>query len=174
MQGLRAARNAGIAVPKAIIDKAMDYFRQTTNADGGISYGWHTRGKSNGPVLTIAAIASSASAGEYDSDLVKRWLRYCQPNVSFVGSPHSEYTRLYLSQIAYNLGEDRYAKLFPNSRPEERWTWSKYRKDTFDHLKETQGADGSWSTGNIGPVFSTAVNLISMQLDKASLPAFQR
>src|SRR5262249_47459447 len=99
-------------------------------------------------------------------------VKYCQGHIPFGGEAHlghDDYIRFYLSQIAYNLGEDRYADLFPDSRLEERWMWSKFRKPTFDHLKRTQTANGSWSG-----IFSTAANLIVLQLDKASLPFFQR
>lgn len=176
MQGLRAARNAGIAVPKEIIDKGMDYLRNTTNSDGGVRYSWS--GQNSCPALTVAALASSASAGQYESDLVKKWIKYCQKKVPFGGGEHlgnEGYIQFYLAQVAYNLGEDGYAKLFPESRMEERWTWSKFRKLTFEYLKSSQEASGSWNgRGYVGPVFSTAINLTILQLDKGTLPFFQR
>ena len=57
-------------------------------------------------------------------------------------------------------------------------TWSKYRKDTFDFLRSAQSSDGSWSGsgswGGIGPVYATAMGLTIMQLDKATLPLYQK
>ena len=53
-------------------------------------------------------------------------------------------------------------------------TWSKYRKETFDFLKRTQGADGSWTGGHVGPVFITAVHLTILQLDNAVVPLYMR
>ena len=38
VQGLRGCRNAGIPVPKEIIDKAIKYIRKCTLADGGVQY----------------------------------------------------------------------------------------------------------------------------------------
>ena len=38
VQGLRGCRNAGIPVPKEIIDKAIKYIRQCTLPDGGVQY----------------------------------------------------------------------------------------------------------------------------------------
>ena len=37
VQALRAAKNAGIAVPKIIIDKAMKYLEMSTTDGGGVS-----------------------------------------------------------------------------------------------------------------------------------------
>ena len=53
-------------------------------------------------------------------------------------------------------------------------TWKKYRKATFDTLIRSQGADGSWTGGHVGPVFITAVHLTIMQLDGGIVPIYQR
>jgi hypothetical protein len=72
------------------------------------------------------------------------------------------------------LGDDGWAKLFPDSKADERIIWSKYRKSTFDNLVRAQQADGSWPGQHAGPVFSTAVYLSIMQLDSGVLPIYQR
>ena len=46
IQALRAARNAGIKVPKSTIKRACDYIAKCANADGGISYSLRSRGSS--------------------------------------------------------------------------------------------------------------------------------
>jgi hypothetical protein len=76
--------------------------------------------------------------------------------------------------VIYSLGEDRYAKLFPNSKPSEQLRWSKYREVIFDYLREKQSSDGTWNISYIGQVFSTATVLTIMQLDNATLPIHQR
>ena len=80
--------------------------------------------------------------------------------------------------VRHALGDTGYAKLFPDARPEDRLTWSKYRKATFDHLMRHQNADGSWSSsgqwGSVGPIYSTAIALTILQLDNAMLPIYQR
>jgi hypothetical protein len=76
------------------------------------------------------------------------------------------------------LSDTGWAKLFPDAAPSERMTWSKYRDNTFDFLAKRQSSDGSWSGsgswGYIGPVYATAMALTIMQLDKATLPLYQR
>ncbi len=81
VQALRAARNAGIIVPNEAIKDAIKYLRDSTTAQGGIIYSlaFGGGGRSEGrPALTAAAIACGFSAGEYQGDLVKKWLEYCQ------------------------------------------------------------------------------------------------
>jgi hypothetical protein len=182
LQALRAARNAGIAVPKSIIDKARDYLKNCTTQRGGIIYSLAHGGAFNGaerPPLTAAAISCMFSAGEYNSELGKRWIKFCQTAIPIDKSGrdsfgHWEYTHYYYSQAIYTLGEDGYAKLFPDSKPAERLTWTKYRDVIFDYLSSRQNADGSWSQGYIGPVFTTACHLTILQLDNGTLPIYQR
>ena len=78
----------------------------------------------------------------------------------------------------YALGDDGYARLFPDSKTADRLTWSDYRKGAFEGLVKSQNADGSWSGngrwGSVGPVYSTAVALTILQLDNGVLPIYQR
>jgi squalene cyclase len=64
VQGLRGCRNAGIPVPKEIIDKAIAYIKRCTLPDGGVQYS--SKGGGARPAITAAAIACLFNAGEYD------------------------------------------------------------------------------------------------------------
>ena len=181
VQALRAARNAGIVVPKSIIDKAHQYLKDCTTSNGGVIY---SLAQGNGaamggerPALTAAAIASLFSAGEYNSPLAMKWLKYCQRAIPIAAAGrtgHDEYTQYYYAQALYMLGDKGFEKVFPDSHEGERLTWSRYRKATYDYLIRTQSGDGSWQSGYIGPVFATAVNLAILQLDNGTLPIYQR
>jgi hypothetical protein len=183
LQALRAAKNAGIVVPKSIMDKAMKYLENSTTPDGGVVYSLGM-GRAQGggrPALTAAAIACGFSAGQYDSALVKKWFQFCKTNIPIASATrfgHDEYTNYYYAQAMYMLGDNGYAKMFPQSRESERLTWSKYRKAMFDSLTKQQSSDGSWSGsgswGHIGPVYASSMALTIMQLDKGTLPIFQR
>jgi len=178
VQALRAAKNAGIVVPPEAIKMAVKYLEQSTNPQGGIIYSLGGGGGGDGrPALTAAAISCGFNAGEYDSPLVKKWFKFCKVHVPSLGGGrfgHDEYTHYYYAQGIYILGEEGYGKLFPDSDPKDRLTWSGYRKTTFEYLKKTQSADGSWTGGHVGPVFITAVHLTILQLDNAVLPLYQR
>jgi hypothetical protein len=177
VQSLRAARNAGIVVPKEAIDKCHKYLHDATDAQGGVQYQLGGGG-STGP-LTAQAIACLFSAGQYSDPLLKKWLTYTQRVIPIDRSGvdrfgHYEYTHYYYAQVAYMLGEDGYAKIFPNSREGERLTWSKYKTNICDAIVNRQSPDGSWTSGYIGTVYSTSCFLTILQLEKATLPLYQR
>jgi len=185
VQALRAARNAGIIVPTEAIKDAVKYLEACTMENGQIMYSLTTRSRSISPALTAAAISCGHSAGEYDSKYVRTWFRYCRDTIyvpSGAGDRrlgHDEYTHYYFAQAVYVLGEDRWAKLFPEDRPSERLTWSGWKSKLFPALKAAQGPDGSWGATNwtaqgVGPVYVTSLYLTILQLDRGTLPIYQR
>jgi hypothetical protein len=186
VQALRAARNAGIIVPNEAIKAAVKYLQDSTNDQGGVQYSLAFGGGGRGdgrPALTAAAICCGFSAGEYQGDLVKKWLKFCQLHLTTPGDGrrmgHDEYTHYYYAQVVYVLGNDRYKKLFPDAKSDEVITWNNYRKSFFDEAKRTQSSDGSWSADSwtarmVGPIYVTACYLTIMQMDKAALPIYQR
>src|SRR5207248_3080205 len=134
---------------------------------GGVIYSLaQGRGGGERPELTAAAIACLFSAGEYHSPLVKKWFTFCRAHIPPAQAGrfgHDEYTHYYWAQALYALGDDGYAKLFPDANAGERLGWSQYRKTLGGHLVRTQNGDGSWSGsggfGYLGPIFPTAVYL---------------
>ena len=82
VQALRAARNAGIPVPKDVIKKAQDYLKNSTTERGGVIYslgrgGFRAPAGGERPALTAAAITCGFGAGDYKSELVKKWYKFC-------------------------------------------------------------------------------------------------
>jgi Prenyltransferase and squalene oxidase repeat len=180
VQALRAARNAGIPVPPNAIKMAQDYLKKSTTPDGGVIYSLRQGGAFNGggrPALTAAAISCGFSSGDYKSELVKKWFKFCQGQLRTLGDGrmgHDEYTHYYYSQAVYIIGDKGWKEMFPSDTADQAVTWSKYRKVTFDNLVRTQGADGSWNGTHAGNIFATAAYLTMMQLDGAVLPIYQR
>ncbi|MCE9604178.1 MAG: terpene cyclase/mutase family protein [Planctomycetia bacterium] len=160
VQGLRGCRNAGVPVPDKIIDKAVEYIRKCTLPDGGVQYS--SQGGGGRPAITAAAIACLFNAGEYDSGYVPKLLDYCKKNLSNIqneGFGHWHYAHYYYSQVCYREGDEM---------------WKAYREKIFARLISEAGADGSWSQGYIGTVYTTAVNLTILQLELNALPIYQR
>ena len=127
-------------------------------------------------IAPAAAVACSFGAGQYKSDLAKKWIKFCKDNIP-IGKgrlQHDEYQSYYYAQAIYVLGDDRYGELFPKEDKKTWVTWSGYKEVMFDHLKSQQNQDGSWTSGYIGPVFSTCVNLTILQLDKGIVPIYHR
>ena len=162
VQGLRGCRNAGIAVPAEVIDKAKKYIYKCMNSDGGISYSSRNRGSSR-PAITAAALATLNNAGDYDSEYVPKMLAYAKKTLHDTSSGarsygHWHYTYLYYSQVVYRQGEIE---------------WAPFRDKLYNKVIGEQLQNGSW-TGNVGPIYVTACNLAILQLDKGYLPIYQR
>lgn len=187
VQALRAARNGGIPVPKAVIKKAYDYLKNCTTPRGGVVYSLGRGGVrapvgGERPALTAAAISCLFNAGEYKDELCKKWFKYCQTAIPINGFGgvrlgHDEYTHYYYAQAVYILGDDGWEKLFGQTPKDQQVTWSAYKQSMFDHLQRTQNGDGSWPSGggfSVGAVYSTAIYTTIMQLDRATLPIYQR
>jgi len=163
VQGLRGCRNAGIPVPKEIIDKAIKYIHDCTLDDGAVQYS--SKGGGGRPAITAAAIACLYNAGEYDDKYVPRMAKYCQEHLGDINQNdfgHWHYGHYYYAQVQYREGGK---------------TWSDYRdKVTAKILGEAKvgGRYTSWDQGYIGPVYTTAINLTILQLQKGALPIYQR
>ena len=86
VQGLRGCRNAGIPVPKEIVDKAVNYIKKCTGPDGGVRYNLAGTGGGGRPAITAAAIACLFNAGDYDSQYVPKLLKYCKSNLDNISN----------------------------------------------------------------------------------------
>lgn len=165
VQGMRAARNAGVAVPKRVIDNAMTYIDKSTNPDGGIRYQVSDNGQSR-PAISAAAIVCYYNAGLYDDARAKKALQYVDSQLSPTNTQtaryfgHYFYAHLYLAQVKFLLGGEPWQEYFPAMR---------------QMLLEKQSRDdGSWDGDHVGPAYGTAIALIILQLPYKALPIMQR
>ncbi len=178
LQALRAARNAGITVPKNTIDNAIKYLKDCTTPRGGLVYNYTGPNPQGGerPAITAAACASACSTGMYKDEVFGKWVKYCNQSVykQFSGGGHDDYANLYFGQVMYLLGDDRYIDLIDSKATKDgAMLWSVYKKSAFTHYIGSQGSDGGWS-GGICPAYSTATALIIMQQEKGLVPFYQR
>jgi hypothetical protein len=160
----------------------VNYLEACTTPKGGVIYSYAGGGGAalNGqerPPLTAAAICCGFSAGQYKSELPKKWIKYCKDHIP-IGKgrqSHDEYQTYYFAQAVYALGEDKYGEMFPNE-PKESWlTWSKFKDGAFQQILDNQDkTSGAWNGGYVGPVFATSVNLTILQLEKGILPIYQK
>ncbi|MBS0209327.1 MAG: terpene cyclase/mutase family protein [Planctomycetes bacterium] len=162
VQGLRGCRNAGVPVPKEIVDKAIGYIRRCTLPDGGVQYS--LQGGGGRPAISAAAIACLFNAGDYDSQYVPKLLAYCRKhldnnNVGNDNFGYWHYAHYYYAQVCYREGGA---------------TWTTYRNKIYNKILNEADADGSWPQGYLGPVYTTAVNLTILQLENGALPIYQR
>jgi hypothetical protein len=163
VQALRGCRNAGIPVPKEIIDSAVEYIRKCTLPDGGVQYS--SKGGGGRPAITAAAIACLFNAGDYDSEYVPKLQTYCERNlgdISNQGFGHWHYAHYYYAQVLYREGGNH---------------WDDYRDKLYSKLLGEATETGKfvvWNQGYIGPIYTTAVNLTMLQLENGALPIYQR
>src|SRR6478736_6080036 len=110
VQGLRGCRNAGIPVPKEIIDKAVEYIHKCTDMDEG-SVRYSFKGGGARPAITAAAIACLFNAGDYDDKIVPKMMGYADRNLrnlSEQGFGHWHYAHYYYSQVMYREGGEKW------------------------------------------------------------------
>ncbi|RMF78934.1 MAG: hypothetical protein D6744_09630 [Planctomycetota bacterium] len=165
VQALRACRNAGLAVPKRVIDRAMQYLHDSTNDDGGIRYQVSDSGPSR-PAITAAAVACYFNAGLYDDPRALKALEYVVNELSPRRAAHNRYfghyyyAHLYMAQVMYLAGPQR---------------WRPYYDAMQEILVEKQNEqDGSWMGDHVGPTYGTAVALLILQIPYKNLPIMQR
>lgn len=161
LQALRACRNAGIAVPKEVIDRALKYLEMSFRSDGGIAYRARQAGPSR-PPITAAAVCCWYNCGDYDNPMAKRCLRFCHETLGEGQGTlgHFFYAHLYYAQAIYLADEPA--------------QWDKYFPKVRDQLLQWQRDDGSWLGDNVGLPYGTALATIILQLPYNRLPIMQR
>lgn len=161
VQALRGCRNAGITVPKAIIDNAMEYLAASQNSDGGIRYALRQIRGASRPPLTGAAVLCWYNAGEFENPRAKKALEYCKQNIPITGrhTGHDYYAHLYWAQALW-VASDPY--------------WKEYWPARRDHMLTEQKPDGSWIGDHVGDIYDTAVALIILQLPFQQVPLMQK
>ncbi len=158
VMALRAARNAGVAVPKSTIDRAIKYVQDSQNADGGFRYMLDSSGSMF--ARSAAGVAALYYAGVYDTPAVEKGLAYLENFMpgETEEQTHYFYGHYYAVQAMYQAGGVHW----------ERW-WPAIR----DELLAKQSPEGYWR-GQAGTEYGTAMALIILQVPKQTLPILQR
>ncbi len=163
VMALRAARNAGIEVPRQTIERAVNYVKRSfVDGVGAFTYqlGLEYRGVASRwtPALTAAGVTTLYGAGEYDAYQIRDGLRFIwkdRPS-RFEAKNRFDYYyfQYYAVQAAFQRGGDYWRR------------WYDYiRRD----LLALQEADGRW-TDLVGPNYATAMAAIILQFPNQYLP----
>ncbi len=163
VQALRAAHNAGLAVPRGTIAQAVQYIERCSTPEGGICYSLRNQGGAR-LAISAAAVATLYNAGQYDAPVANRCLEYVwhhfEDTKNWRHGGHDFYCQLYASQAFYLAG-DKY--------------WDVYFPAVREQLISMQDkSDGSWNGDGIGKAYGTAIALIILQLPYKYLPVYQR
>lgn len=162
VMALRAARNAGLAVPTETLDRAIAYVKKCQNSDGGFMYMLNPRGPSLFP-RTAAGIVALQSAGIYEGQELEKGVAYLMRHLPRQHAiPYQNnyfYGHYYAIQAMWQVGGAHWTRWYPAIR---------------DELLDQQRANGSWSDLSVCDEYGTAMALIILQLPNNYLPIFQR
>lgn len=163
VMALRAARNAGIAVPRETIDRSTAYVKACQNQDGGFRYMLSTgRDPTSEFARSAVGVVSLYNAGIYEGSEIDRGLAYLMKFLpgqnENSGSGYYFYGQYYASQAMWHAGGPAWQRWFPAIR---------------DQLVARQRADGSWMD-SICAEYGTAMAAIVLQVPNNYLPILQR
>ena len=153
---LLAARNAGIEVPDANIDKALKYYQQATMKDGTVMYtlGMGGMGMDSLARSSICSLVY-ALAKRKETEIHRSTVQYLSENVESPISGWPWYTRYYMAQALFQGDFE---------------SWQKWNEINTESLEEQVHEDGSIA----GNVYSTGMALLSMALNYRFLPIYER
>lgn len=193
LSALRAAKDAGIFVPNATVEKAVAYVGRCQNSDGGFRY--MTLDGPSGIARTAAAILALQSGGADDSEAVAAAFRYLEkaaPIAPSVGvKPWStnsserretgavatnEIPRLPTTRIEYYFYGEFYAALAywrsaRDAASKERW--ARWARRAYPNLLSRRGDDGLWRS-NVSTDAETAFVLCALLTPFERAPFFLR
>lgn len=160
INALRAARNAGIFVPKETVEACIQYVKKAQNNDGGFRY--MLQGGASAFPRSAAGIVALQSAGQYFGKEIEDGIGYLKrymPEIKFGQRfSHYFYGHYYAAQAFWIRGGDDWMKWYPAIR---------------DELLRRRSPQGSWQD-SIGNEYGTAMALIVLQMPNNYLPIFQR
>ena len=160
VMALRAARNAGIRVPRETIDRCIDYVKQSQNADGGFSY--QLQGGESAFARSAAGVVALYSAGVYEGPEIDKGIAYLMKFLPEQGverrEPYYYYGHYYAVQAMWQAGGG---------------TWNRWYPAVRNELIALQKEDGFW-TSPISTEYATAMACIVLQVPNNYLPIFQR
>jgi len=162
VMALRAARNAGLHVPKTTIDRCIAYVKKCQNSDGGFTYMLGDRGESQFP-RSAAGVAALYSAGIYQGPEIERGLDYLMHflpgSTQARQSGHYEYGQYYAAGVMWQAGGRR---------------WRKWYAAASDDLLARRAPGGPYWTSPYSDDYATAMACIVLQVPNDALPIFQR
>ena len=163
INALRAARNAGLYVPKETVDACISYVKQSQNPDGGFRY-MLSGGPSSEFPRSAAGVVALQSAGEYDSKEVRdgiAYLRQFNQGLRF-GRRNNHY---YLRPVLCGPGD---------VDPGRRGLGGVVSRRSATSCSRRQSATGYWPDNSVCSEYGTAMALIILQIPNNYLPIFQR
>jgi hypothetical protein len=165
IMALRAARNAGIAVPKEKVDKCVEYVKRCQDKMGGW-FRYMAQG-GGGPhqafARTAAGVCALYSSGIYKGEEIDKGLEFLadrrnRPMPGDRPDMHYYYGHYYAVQAMWTAGGDKWKEWYPSIR---------------DELLSRQLREGYW-VDQICPHYATAMACLILQVPNNYLPILQK
>jgi hypothetical protein len=165
IMALRAARNAGLYVPKSTVDRCIAYVKRCQDRDGGFRY--QQQGGPSQFARSAAGVVALYCAGVYNGPEVERGLTYLmhyKPNGSYIRPDvhmHYYYGHYYAAQAMWTAGGHYWKEWYPAIR------------DELVNHSDRRGT-GAWNDPRFGSDYATAMACIILQIPNNYLPILQK
>jgi hypothetical protein len=163
---LRAAEDAEVPVPKGSIEQAVLYVKRCARADGGFAYMAAGTQEPN-IAMTGTGVLALQICGDFQSPEARRGGDWLLKHPLQWKGPFFCYSAYYSTQAMFQLGGEY---------------WEAWRPLSQDLLVAKQRPDGSWLSPpdetsivvQLGPVYTTAMAVLSLTVEYKYLPIYQR
>jgi hypothetical protein len=173
VMALRAAKNAGLDVPKSAIDHAVAYIKRSYRSErdaNGVpkdlesAFSYEPYGGRQGFSTTAAGVLALQVCGEYEAPEVVGGAAYLIKNPPSPSEPWFFYGTYYYAQGMYQRGGEQS---------------SVARQKTEQMLLGIQQDNGSWQPRNgnergEGAIYATSLALLSLSVHHHFLPIYQK
>ncbi len=173
VMSLRAAKNAGLNVPKEAIDRAVAYikrsYRSERNPDGtprdmDSAFSYEPYGGRQTFSTTAAGVLALQVCGQYEAPEAVGGSNYLLKSPPSPNEAWFFYGNYYYAQCMYQRGGD-YAAIA--------------RQKTERTMLDLQQPNGAWQPRNgnersAGPIYATALALLSLSVHHHFLPIYQK
>ena len=157
LMALRSARLNGAPIPPEAIAAAVAYVKRHHSANrGGFGY----QGPGETVTLSGAGILCLELCGSHNDPFslkTSEFLMTCYERLQHEG--YGFYGMYYSSQALFQLGGEN---------------WKKFAHWMYATWLPLQRPDGSWNKGENGPVYQTAMCILSLAVPYRQLPIYQR
>lgn len=155
---LRAAKDAGMNVPKSVIDSGIEYIKNCSNPDGGFNY---TGSGTSNFSRTGAGVLSLQVCGDYKAREVQKGIDYILKQKGKKISQWYYYGVYYSSQGVYQWGGQAWEEWYPF-----------IRQDLINRQNSNRQKDGSWPRQY--DQYSSAMAILVLAIPYRYLPIYQR
>jgi prenyltransferase beta subunit len=160
VMALRAAKNSGLHVPDATIQRALAYINSCYHKDSG-GYVYQPGNKDPGFARTAAGVCVLQLSGKYDAKEIERAIEFMEKKND--DKQHWWYGQYYAAHAMHQVGGKKWEDWYGRMRT---------------RLLAKQDATGAWTKGmgsddGVGGHYQTSIAVIVLSIPMNYLPIFQ-